>query len=53
MRRWATTITGLILVIILSILVWDKQSTIYPYLFLSAAIAENEHLIAIDFGAGL
>ena len=39
MRRWAVTIIGLILVIVLSILVWDKQPTIYPYLFLSLTVA--------------
>jgi hypothetical protein len=39
MTRWWTTILGLTLIIILTILVWDKQPTIYPYLFLSLTIA--------------
>ena len=39
MTRWWAAILGLTLIIILTILVWDKQSTIYPYLFLSLAIA--------------
>lgn len=39
LRRWAIIGLGLILTIALIILVWNKQPTIYPYLFVAIALA--------------
>ena len=39
LRRWAIITLGLILTIALVILVWNKEPTIYPYLFVAAALA--------------
>jgi len=39
LRRWAIIALGLTLTIALVILVWNKEPTIYPYLFVAAALA--------------
>ena len=39
LRRWAIIGLGLILTVALVILVWNKEPTIYPYLFVAIALA--------------
>ncbi len=39
LKRWSLIILGLILTIALVILVWNKEPTIYPYLFVSIALS--------------
>lgn len=39
LRRWSIIALGLILTIALVVLVWNKEPTIYPYLFVATAIA--------------
>jgi len=39
LRRWVIIALGLILTIALVILVWNKEPTIYPYLFVATALA--------------
>lgn len=39
LRRWSIVTLGLILTIALVILVWNKESSIYPYLFGATALA--------------
>jgi len=39
LKRWAIITLGLILTIALIILVWNKEPTIYPYLFVAVALA--------------
>lgn len=39
LRRWSIVTLGLILTIALVILVWNKEPTIYPYLFVATALA--------------
>ena len=39
LKRWAIITLGLILTIALVILVWNKEPTIYPYLFVAAILA--------------
>jgi len=39
LKRWSIITLGLILTIAVVILVWNKEPTIYPYLFVAAALA--------------
>ena len=39
MRRWAIITLGLILTIALVILVWNKETTIYPYVFIAIILS--------------
>lgn len=52
MKRWALIILGLILTIALIILVWNKQPTIYPYLFVAISLGSLLALSIIGYYKG-
>ncbi len=52
LRRWAIITLGLILTIALVILVWNKEPTIYPYLFVATALASLLAFAIIGYHKG-
>jgi len=52
LKRWAIVILGLILTTALIILVWNKESTIYPYLFVAIALASLVAFSVIGYHKG-
>lgn len=52
LKRWALIILGLILTIALVILVWNKETAVYPYLFVVIALASLVTFSIVAYSRG-